>query len=51
MAEFLIQHNYLTPFQADRVNRGKISDMILGPYVLTDSLGSGNIKVHIEVAP
>jgi serine/threonine-protein kinase len=43
MAEFLVSQGYLTPFQADRIQRGKGGDMILGPYVLTDSLGSGSL--------
>lgn len=43
MAEFLVAQGYLTPFQSDRVLRGKGGDMILGPYVLTDSLGSGSM--------
>lgn len=43
MAEFLIAQGYLTKFQADRILRGKGQDMILGPYVLTDSLGSGSM--------
>jgi serine/threonine protein kinase len=43
MAQFLIAQGYLTAFQADRIQRGKAADMILGPYVLADSLGSGSM--------
>jgi serine/threonine-protein kinase len=43
LADFLIQNGYLTPFQANRISSGKAQDMVLGPYVLMDIIGSGSM--------
>src|SRR5262249_60319347 len=43
LAEHLVQRGTLTPFQAERVFTGKTQGMVLGAYVLTDSIGSGSM--------
>src|SRR6516165_4419696 len=43
MANFLVRHGYLTTFQSERILKGKPSDMVMGPYVLLDSVGSGSM--------
>src|SRR4051812_21424136 len=43
LAQFLIGQNALTPFQAERVLANKAQGLVLGPYVLTDALGSGSM--------
>lgn len=43
LAEFLVQQNTLTAFQADRILNGKTQGLVLGPYVLTDSIGQGSM--------
>lgn len=39
----LVRHGYLTPFQANLVNQGKAAQIIVGPYVLLERLGSGGM--------
>jgi serine/threonine protein kinase len=47
LAEHLVSQNVLTKFQADRVAQGKTQGLVLGPYVLCDSVGAGSMgSVH-----
>jgi serine/threonine protein kinase len=43
LAEHLVSHGVLTPFQAERVLTNKSQGLVLGPYVLTDALGAGSM--------
>jgi serine/threonine-protein kinase len=43
LAEFLVQREILTQFQADRLLQGKTQGFVLGPYVLMDALGTGSM--------
>lgn len=43
LAEFLVQQNTLTAFQAERILNGKTAGLVLGPYVLQDAIGSGSM--------
>ncbi len=43
LAEHLVDQATLTPFQAERVLNGKTQGLVLGPYVLLDSIGSGSM--------
>ncbi len=43
LADYLVQHATLTAFQADRVLNGKTAGLVLGPYVLLDSIGQGSM--------
>lgn len=43
LARCLIDQNALTVFQAERVLNNKSQGLVLGPYVLTDSIGSGSM--------
>jgi hypothetical protein len=43
LAEYLVQHGTLTGFQADRILNGKTQGLVLGPYVLLDSIGQGSM--------
>ena len=43
LAEFLVSQNILTNFQAERILQGKVQSFVLGPFTLTDSLGSGSM--------
>ena len=43
LADYLVQHETLTAFQADRVLNGKTAGLVLGPYVLLDSIGQGSM--------
>ncbi|MFO0849650.1 MAG: serine/threonine-protein kinase [Gemmataceae bacterium] len=43
LAEFLVQQGTLTAFQADRVLNGKSQGLVLGPYVLQDTIGQGSM--------
>lgn len=43
LAEYLVSQGVLTQFQADRLLQGKTQGFVLGPYVLTDALGSGSM--------
>ncbi|MEO2090293.1 MAG: serine/threonine protein kinase, partial [Gemmataceae bacterium] len=43
LAEYLVQQNTLTAFQAERILNGKTAGLVLGPYVLQDAIGSGSM--------
>jgi serine/threonine-protein kinase len=43
LAEYLVQQRILTQFQADRILQGKAQGLVLGPYTLVDSIGSGSM--------
>ena len=43
LADFLVSEKVLTRFQADRILQGKVQSFVLGPFTLTDSLGSGSM--------
>jgi serine/threonine protein kinase len=43
LAEFLISQGILSPFQADRILQGKTQGLVLGPYVLVDTVGAGSM--------
>ncbi|VTR97130.1 serine/threonine protein kinase [Tuwongella immobilis] len=43
LAEFLTQQQLLTPFQANRALQGDARKLVLGPYMLVDSIGTGNM--------
>jgi serine/threonine-protein kinase len=43
LAQHLILQKALTPFQAERVLTNKAQGLVLGPYVMTDALGSGSM--------
>src|SRR5262249_9328128 len=43
LAEHLVGHGILTQFQADRILQGKTQGLVLGPYTLTDSIGTGSM--------
>ncbi len=43
LAEYLVEHGSLTPFQAERVLNGKTQGLVLGPYVLLDAIGAGSM--------
>jgi serine/threonine-protein kinase len=47
MVEHLVESGYLTNYQLGKVLRGRASDLLVGPYVITDKLGSGGMgKVY-----
>src|ERR1700737_4267262 len=43
LAQYLVTQGFLSPFQAERLLQGKTQGMVLGPYTLTDTLGSGSM--------
>src|SRR5438128_2655871 len=43
LANYLIRQGILTPFQVDRVLAGKIENLVLGPYTVTDIIGFGSL--------
>jgi serine/threonine protein kinase len=43
LAEYLISQGILSTFQADRILQGKSQGLVLGPYVLSDSIGQGSM--------
>jgi len=43
LAEYLVNQNTLTAFQAERILNGKTQGLVLGPYVLVDAIGSGSM--------
>lgn len=43
LAEYLVAQNILTSFQAERIITGKAQGLVLGPYTLLDSIGSGSM--------
>jgi serine/threonine-protein kinase len=43
LAAHLVSQGSLSPFQADRILQGKTQGLVLGPYILTDSIGQGSM--------
>ncbi len=43
LADYLVARGVLTPFQAERLLQGKTQGFVLGPFTLTDALGSGSM--------
>jgi hypothetical protein len=43
LAEHLVGQGILTQFQADRILQGKTQGLVLGPYTLSDSIGTGSM--------
>ncbi len=43
LADYLVQQSTLTGFQADRILNGKTQGLVLGPYVLSDTIGQGSM--------
>jgi serine/threonine protein kinase len=43
LAQYLVDQEILTPFQAQRLLHGKTHGLVLGPYTLMDALGSGSM--------
>jgi serine/threonine-protein kinase len=43
LAEFLVNQNIITRFQADRLLQGKTQGFVLGPFTLMDILGAGSM--------
>lgn len=43
LAQHLVEQKLLTPFQAERLLQGKSHDLVLGPYVLLETVGSGSM--------
>jgi serine/threonine-protein kinase len=43
LAEYLVKQDVLTQFQADRILQGKTQGLVLGPYTLMDSIGTGSM--------
>lgn len=43
LAEYLVEQDTLTAFQAERILNGKTQGLVLGPYVLLDAIGSGSM--------
>lgn len=43
LAEYLVEQQVLTQFQAERILQGKTQGLVLGPYTLTDAIGSGSM--------
>jgi serine/threonine protein kinase len=41
--EELVNKGLLTPFQVSKINEGKLSDLLIGSYVLLDKLGVGGM--------
>jgi len=43
LAEYLVNQNILTSFQAERLLQGKTQGFVLGPFTLMDALGAGSM--------
>ena len=43
LAEFLVGQSVLSPFQSERILQGKTQGLVLGPYILMDSIGAGSM--------
>lgn len=43
LAEYLVNQQILTQFQADRILQGKTQGLVLGPYTLMDAIGTGSM--------
>lgn len=48
LANYLIKEKILTPYQCERVLQDKAQGLVLGPYTLTDALGSGSMGTVYE---
>jgi serine/threonine-protein kinase len=43
LAQYLVEQEILTPFQAERLLQSKTQGLVLGPYTLMDALGTGSM--------
>src|SRR6516162_10158170 len=43
LADYLVNQQILTQFQSDRILQGKTQGLVLGPYTLMDSIGTGSM--------
>lgn len=43
LAEYLVEREVLTSFQAERILDGKTQGLVLGPYVLLEAIGAGSM--------
>jgi serine/threonine-protein kinase len=43
LARELLQRGWLTPFQVNRLFQGRVRELVLGPYLLFERLGSGGM--------
>src|SRR5205807_135368 len=43
LAEFLVQRNILSRFQADRAKDGEARSLVMGPYLLAAPIGAGSM--------
>src|SRR5688572_12252996 len=43
LAEHLVKQGVLSAFQAERILAGKTQGLVLGPYLLSDAIGSGSM--------
>jgi serine/threonine protein kinase len=43
LSEFLVKQKTLTAFQAERIVAGKAQGLVLGPYTLIDTIGTGSM--------
>src|SRR5262249_13161424 len=43
LAEYLVQQNILSQFQAERILQGKTQGLVLGPYTLAEAVGAGSM--------
>jgi serine/threonine-protein kinase len=43
LAQYMVQEHLLTPFQAERLLQGKSQDLVLGPYTLSEAVGTGSM--------
>ena len=43
LAEFLVNRKAISRFQSERILSGKAQGLVLGPYTLIDSIGSGSM--------
>jgi len=43
LAEYLVAQQVLTPYQAQRILDSKTQGLVLGPYVLADTIGAGSM--------
>src|SRR5262245_8107061 len=43
LAEHLVNHGIITQFQSERILQGKTQGLVLGPYTLMDSIGTGSM--------
>ena len=43
LAEHLVGQKILTPFQSERILQGKTQGLVLGPYILSDTIGAGSM--------